>query len=123
MNGFKQHIPNFVDVSKNPEWHDFETINQLLALEVVQRYGKGDKFSHFALSDNRLMEVSDNGLRWRVVGYIKDPDAVDFPQWEGWKYRAEMPDGTIKTLTDEVVSSCGGILELADGTTARDMRR
>jgi hypothetical protein len=121
MNKFIQYIPTFVDADA-PEWHEFETTAELLSLEIVKRYGQDNDFSHFVLSENRLMEISDNGFHWWVVGYIEDPTTVNLPQWEGWKFRAEMPDGRKVILSDEVVSSCGDRLTLKDGTVARNLR-
>ena len=92
MNEFKQHIPCFVDIDPpSPNLYEFETTEELLNLEIVQRYGKEKNFSHFALNENRLIEVSDNGYYWWVVGYIKYPNDVDLPKWEGPKYREKLP--------------------------------
>ncbi|MFH0952362.1 MAG: hypothetical protein V1838_04205 [Patescibacteria group bacterium] len=118
MNEFKQHIPNFIDI-EDPPAVKFETTDDLLNLEIVQRYGKGKDFSHFAISGNCLMEISDEGegLHWWVVGYIKEPDKVDIPKFEGGKYRAKLPNGEIVTLTsEEVCSSFGNKLTLKNGT-------
>jgi len=120
MNRFKQHMPSFVDIGESPEWIEFDTIEDLLGLEIVQRYGKCKDFSHFALNENHLLEISDEGFYWWVVGYIENPSAVDLPQWKG-KYRAELPDGSKVILTDEVISSCGDILTLRDGTKAKNL--
>ena len=113
MNSFKQHIPSFCDVD-HPAAVPFETTEQLLALEIVQRYKRPD-FSHFAMADNALMEISDGGRYWWVVGYIKHPERINLPKWDGGKYRAEPQSG-------EVVMSCGDTLTLRDGTTARWLR-
>jgi hypothetical protein len=83
----------------------------------------GKAFSHFAMSDNCLMVIHDDGFHWWVVGYVEKPERVDLPKWEGGKYRAQMSDGTIKILTNEVVSSCGYTLTLADGTKAINIER
>jgi hypothetical protein len=81
-NTFRQHIPGFVgDPDDSPKEYTFETTEELLALEVVQRYGKGPDFSHFALFGDLLMEISDGGRHWWVVGYLGDPTSVDLPQW------------------------------------------
>lgn len=78
-NIFRQHIPNFVDVDP-PDPIPFTTTEELLGLEVVQRY-IGEKHSHFAISENMLMEVSNGGKNWWVVGYIAKPDLVNLPKW------------------------------------------
>ena len=120
MNSFRQHIPNFVDID-HPAAIPFATTADLLALEVVQRY-KHQTFSHFAMSDNALMVIEDNGFTHWVVGFIKHPEAIELPQWTGWKHLVRLPDGREVVLTDEVVSSCGGRLTLRDGTVGQDIR-
>jgi len=121
MNEFTQHIPAFVDVREKIPTHEFETIEDLLSLEVVKRYGQGKDFSHFALSDNHLMEISDDGFKWWVVGYIKNVKDLVLPKWEGGKYRAALPNGDKVILSSEVVSSCGDVLTLEDGTKAKNL--
>ena len=122
MATFRQHIPAFVDIDGPPPVAEFSTTDELLALEIVHRYGKGPGFSHFAMSDNHLMEISDEGFEWWVVGSVSDPSAVDLPKWGGGKFRAELPDGSRVVLGSEVVSSCGDVLTLRDGTKARNLR-
>jgi len=92
MNLFIQHIPSMVDIDP-PTEIPFETTEELLALEIVKRFGEHPNFSHFAMSDNRLMKISDEGYHWWVVGYIKHPDQVDLPKWSGAKYRVEPKEG------------------------------
>lgn len=84
MNKFTQHIPSFIETDLPPPSFEFETTEQLLNHELVKRY-IDDKFSHFAMSGNTLMRISDDGYSWWVVGYIKEPDKVDLPQWDGGK--------------------------------------
>ena len=122
MNRFRQHIPSFAYDGDLSEWIEFKNTEDLLSIEVVKRWVKpmdGKPFSHFAISDNHLMAIHDDGFHWWCVGCIEDPVSVDLPKWDGGKIRAEMPDGTIKTLTDEVVSICGDILTLRDGTKVK----
>ena len=124
MNWFLQHVPNFVEVDKPPQKVPFETTEDLLNLEVVKRYRQRPDFSHFAISDNCLMEISAGDLHWWVVGRIGDPGVVDLPQWDGGKYKAQLKDGTVVDLTwKDVRSSCGDVLTLRDGTTAKNLRR
>ena len=120
MNKFVQHIPSFVDHRGETPAADFETTEELLNLEVVKRYIHED-FSHFALSDNCLMAVSDDGFKHWVVGFIKNAGDIDLPQWEGWKFRAELPNGNKVVLGSDVVSSYGDVLTLKDGTTAKNL--
>ena len=120
MNWFKQHIPSFFDVDEKPKKINFNTTEELLNLEIVKRYGKREDFSHFAISDNTIMEISNNGMHWWVVGFIGDPSLVDLPKWDGGKYEAELNNGKIVIINgNDVVSSCGGILTLKDGSTAK----
>ena len=120
QNAFKQHVPAFVDLEKYPEWIPFDTTKELLGLEVVRRY-IGPTFSHFAISDNTLMEISDEGFHHWVVGFIRYPERVDLPKWAGWKHLVRLKDGREVVLTDEVVSSCGGVLTLRDGSKGHDV--
>jgi hypothetical protein len=123
MNSFRQHIPTFVDTDGRPPDHNFETTQQLLDLEVVRRYSDVPGFSHFALEDNTLLSISDGGFHWWVAGFIKHPELVNLPQWEGWKFRV-LVNGKERILTgDEVVSSCGNVLTLRDGTQVVDETR
>jgi hypothetical protein len=123
MNTFRQHIPAFVDCGEDsPPLHEFETTADLLALEVVKRYSQNKGFSHFALNDNLLMEISDEGFRWWVVGRVSDPSSVSLPEWDGPKYMAKLADSTKTILSKEVVSSCGDVLTLRNGSKARNIR-
>ena len=122
MNRFVQHVPSFVYTDEKPLTGEFESTKDLLSLDVVKRYGNSDDFSHFAIGDNCLMEISDDGFKWWVVGYIKNPDDVDLPQWDGGKYRAELPSGKMVTLGQEVVMSCGNVLTLSDGSKAINLK-
>lgn len=121
MNTFRQHIPTFVYDGEPPHAYQFSTTEELLSLEVVQRY-KREGFSHFAMRGHLLMAISDEGFHWWVVGSIADPATVDLPVWGGARYRARLPDGTITVLGKEVVSSCDDVLTLRDGTKAMDLR-
>lgn len=121
VNSFRQHIPPFVEVDRRPAPIPFTTVDELLALEVVQRC-KDEAFSHFALSDNALMAVSDDGYKWWVVGFIAQPEQVDLPTWKP-RYLARLPDGRDVSLDGgEVASSGGGKLWLRDGTVAVDLK-
>jgi hypothetical protein len=120
-NWFLQHIPHFVDCSRSPQRIPFKTTRELLNLDVVRGY-KGTGFSHFAMSDNDLMAISDNGHSWWVVGHVGDPSVVDLPQWDGGRYKARLANGKVVELTgDEVIESCGDELTLQDGSKAQDL--
>jgi hypothetical protein len=121
---FRQHLPGYVDPDLKAPDAEFSNTAELLALEVVQGYGKTADFSHFAMGGNYLMEIRDDGFMWWAVGSVSDPSIVDLPKWDGGKYRAMLEDGTCVTLgPGEVVSSGGGVLTLRDGTKAQEMRR
>lgn len=119
MRVFRQHYPRFIDMGdKEIPSHPFETVEELFDLGVVKRYSVVDNFNRFELSGNYLMRITDYGFGWWVVGHISDVTGLDIPEWKGWKFKAKMDDGTIKILEDEVISSCGDVLTLRDGTTA-----
>jgi len=122
LNRFTQYIPAFVDArGGKPYSIEFRTTEELIALKVVQRYIRDD-FSHFAMSDEHLMAVSDDGFVHVVVGRIQYPKLVDLPPWDEWKFRAELPNGEKVILGNEVISSCGDVLTLKDGTKAKNLK-
>lgn len=119
-NRFIQHIPGFVD-GCDPLRYDFSTTQELLDKPLFKRATENPKFSHFAMSDNCIMEITDDGFHWWVLGTIEKPELVDLPTWAGWKHRAIM-DGEEVVLTNEVVSSCGDVLTLRDGRKAQALK-
>lgn len=124
MNSFIQHIPSFVDIDERPKEIPFNTTGDLLNIDVVKQFANQDEGSWFAIKGKCLMHISDNGFHWWVVGYIKNPMAVDLPAWDGWKFRAKLNDGTVTELSgQDVISVCGDLLTLRDGTTAQNIRK
>ena len=83
MNEIIQHIPGFVDIGDGPVLRaDFSTLEELLAVPFVARW-KDKSFIKWSKCDDRLMvEFWDKGedKQW-VVGRLKDPSAVDLPEW------------------------------------------
>lgn len=117
MNYFRKYIPTFVELDKEPEAIPFETTDELLKIDAIKRCASGPHFSHFAMSGNALMEITDDGFCWWVLGCIDFPEQVDLPKWTGGKYRAENEKGEIvELISGEVVSSCGDVLTLQDGS-------
>lgn len=118
-NRFIQHIPSFVEGCE-PKIYEFNKLEELLCQPLFKHASEQPKFSHFAMSDNHIMEISDEGFHWWVLGRIEKPEMVDLPQWTGWKYRALL-DGKEVVLSGEVVSSCGDELTLRDGRKAKNL--
>jgi hypothetical protein len=83
VNEIIQHIPGFVDIGDGPVPRaDFSTLEELLAVPFVARW-KDEGFIKWSKSDDLLMvEFWDKGedKQW-VVGRLKDPTAVDLPEW------------------------------------------
>jgi hypothetical protein len=79
MNRIKQHLPGFVD--GEPQEANFDTVEDLLAIPWVGFFKQRPSFMRFSKSRELLMaEMRDE--HW-VVGYIKEPDRVDLPLWQG----------------------------------------
>ena len=82
MNHIRQRVPGFID-GVTPHEADFETLDELLALEWVQKYTQRTsmKFSHFAQADESIfMAMYNKGEKWIGVGYLTHP--VDgLPDW------------------------------------------
>jgi len=121
MNKFTQHIPSFVDTDKRLII-EFETPEELFNHQYFQLVTKYSKFSHFAIHNRYLMEISDEGFHWWVLGMVDKPEELNLPQWDGWKFRALL-DGEEVVLSKEVTSSCGDRLELRDGRVATNLRK
>ncbi len=125
MNSFRQHVPNCIDMDQPPDVK-FGTVEQLLEIDVIKRFSQIEGHDHFALKHHTLMQVSDDGFHWWVMGYIKCPEDIDpttIPEWEGPKYQAELEDGTQTVLSGKEVSySRGDMLSLTNGQTARWVR-
>lgn len=117
---FIKHIPAFVDTRGMDEniSKECSSIDDLLDLPDLVLHSSKSDFSHFAVSDDALMAIRDNGFHWWVVGYVDNDAAQNFPKWCGGKYRATI-DG-VEVILDggEVVSSCAGVLTLSDGRVA-----
>jgi hypothetical protein len=123
MNNFRQHIPNFVE-GTNPAAFDFETTDELLASEVIQRYiPLYNKECSFCMSGNHLMVLTHNGFRWMVVGYIQNRDDIELPDWDGGKYLTiDSTNHYVELTSEDVNSTCGDIATLNDGTTVEFIR-
>ena len=85
QNVFRQHVPSFVDVDERTEF-EFSTTEELITHPLIQGMVGSFKNHKICKSKNYLMVVSDNGFWWWVLGYIKTPEEVDLPEWEGAKY-------------------------------------
>jgi len=128
MNRFKKHIPPFVDVDILPDWIEFETTEDLLKIKDVEIYNEIKDFSHFAVEEDCLLAISDEGFHWWVIGFIEKPEEVNLPKWEGWKFYVEFPNGEKKIVGDgivgyEVRSSCGDYVTFRNGKTAKICKR
>lgn len=123
MGIFKQHIPTYVDYREaSPRWN-FNTTEELCNLPPMLKAKERPGFSHFAISGNCILQIADEGFYWWVLGYVDDVDGVELPEWDGGKHRAELEDGRIVILMRrEIVSSCGNVLTLRDGSTAKWIR-
>jgi hypothetical protein len=119
MNSIRQYRPAYFEGFEN-ETVDFSTTYELINIPFVKNFAFGN-FSHYAISDNCLMAIYDNGFEHWVVGFIKNPKSVKLPKWKGWKFRALL-DGKEVVLSKEVVSSCGDVLTLRDGRKATNLR-
>ena len=117
MNKLKQHIPCFVDIPGKRNYN-FKKTKDLLNLKIVKGY-IDKSFSHFAMDDDSLMVINDNGYKWWVIGTIEKPELIDLPKWKGGKYKAILEGKKVILSGDEVMGSSGDILHLKNCRTAR----
>lgn len=78
---FEAHVPNFVDLDKNPEPVAFENKDELLELFDVKKFSREKGFNHFARAGEHLMAIFDDGKRWFVVGRLSSHDGLDLSDW------------------------------------------
>lgn len=118
---FTPRIPNYVDAERVTL--TFDCFDDMILSETFTRFSKLNGFSHFAIDDNYIMAILDDGFRWLAVGK-PDVDLSDqFVKWNGGKYRALMPDGSTAVFdSDEVHGSSGDRLFLANGAEAKWIR-
>jgi hypothetical protein len=121
MNKFWFPRTSFHDPDYEPVVYEFETTEDLLALEPVRKHNSPG--AEFVISDGLLMVITKDGFEWWVVGRIEKPEEVNLPQWKGWKFLARLGDGTETVLSSEVYSICGDLITLKDGSTATRIKR
>ena len=98
-NKIVQEVPNYCDVE--PKSAEFNTLAELLEIDWVK--SSKDDFYRWSLSGNRLMEESDEGRYWWVVGYVARPDLLDLPKWVAVEREKQPDDGReIKLMFDGV---------------------
>ena len=73
------HVPAFVQTDQYPVY-EFNTIEELVASGKIDRY-LPDGY-HLELSGNNLMSVSEDKLKWYVVGRLKFTSGVYLPKWK-----------------------------------------
>lgn len=91
----------------------FLNLEHLLSYPFMQNYINSPGFVKFSLDGNRMLQEVNNGFLWIVVGYIKYPERVDLPQWNGGKYIAKLNDGREFTLYGNQIVSCFDGLKLS----------
>lgn len=94
---FTQRVHGGVDLgNEKPYSFEFETVEELVSNEYVQRFSKSyddSKFYRFSLSemdpvysnhqfDTTLMAESNEGTLWWCVGYIDHGINLPLPKWE-----------------------------------------
>lgn len=82
MNHFRQRVAAGMDYRAGWDEFDFETTEELINSDTVQRYLNSRKDLELWMSDELLMvRKKDKSWHW-CVGYITHPDQVDLPKWE-----------------------------------------
>jgi hypothetical protein len=124
-NQFRQRVPGFVD-GDNPLEFDFDITEELVNHSYIQEWLNENPHSILVKSGGVLMVVYNEGFNWCGIGWITNPDDLELPEWEGGKYIAQYSNGNIEVLgkisKNPVVSSCGGVLTLKDGTKCKKIK-
>jgi hypothetical protein len=88
MNHIKQRVPNWADVE--PKHADFETLENLLKIDWVERWATHPKFHQFSISTEDkyesfgglLMVELEEGTKWWVIGFLRSVEGLSLPEWE-----------------------------------------
>lgn len=118
---FRKHNMFGEGNSENPviEFSDLEDLLEKTGLSDIK---SKDGFSHFAVSDNCLMSIWDDGLRWWVCGYVSNPEMLGLPEWDKGRYKIVI-DGEWCIIPGKWVHSvCGDDVTLADGAVVKKHR-
>jgi hypothetical protein len=124
MINFKKHRPAYME-GDILEFEQYDSFEELMNSEYIQRWAADRNFSYFAKSDTHIMCILKEGFVWWVIGHIKpgESDLIELPEWTGGRYKAILEDGTEIVLErHEVQSSCGGELTLTDGRKVKRVR-
>jgi len=79
MNKIIERLPDFVDAE--PRIVEFETLDELLAIDWVAKWKKIVEPACQYCKDDTYLMVSTKTWWW-VVGSIKDIEALDLPTWK-----------------------------------------
>ena len=124
-NHFRQRVPGFVDIDNFIEF-DFDTTEELVNHSFIQNWLNTCPSSILVKSREVLMVVYNEGFNWWGIGFISNPDDLELPEWDGGKYIGQHSNGTIeildKTSENPVISSCGDVLTLKDGTECKNIK-
>ena len=116
MNKLFINVPALVQTDVYPSY-EFETIEELLESGNIDSYlTKGE---HLELARDMLMSVSENKLRWWVIGRLKTTTGIDLPEWKSY-HRVRFDDGRIEIRSDVVLSS-GEWVQFSDGSRATNL--
>jgi len=86
QNKFTQYIPNYYSgYDEERIIFDFDDTDELLNNPFFKKMEQYPLFSHFALSEESIMMICNEGHYWRVVGSVQRPELIDIPQWENNK--------------------------------------
>lgn len=113
MKTFYSHVPGFIDSDQIKV--EFETLAELLNHPFVERFSENEGFQEYVKSDECLMAIYDDGFKWWVVGYLKEPSEIDLPEWDKGLYLVKFEDKVYKAKGEQVRSSCGDRITLYDG--------
>jgi hypothetical protein len=82
MNILKRRFPNCVDVDdKDRTVHQFETWEEFVSIDWIERHIINPEFYQFSVSGNNLMLELKEGKEWWVIGIFDARDNLDLPKW------------------------------------------
>ena len=81
-NVFRQHIPDYIDVEERTEFN-FSTTEELINHQFIMGVLNDFEEHELCKSRNCIMITNKLGDWWWVIGFVKFPEEVALPEWEG----------------------------------------
>jgi len=102
-----------------PPSFEFKTLEDLLNLDVMQRYANTPGFTHFTINHDCIYRMGYDNFDWCLIGSVKYTDGVELTKFPGSKYKVILGNGVETVLLDrDIKCIIDDIITLKNGTRA-----